>query len=683
MASGFGSVLPDEVRASSVRASSARASSARASGSPPAKGQGTATDRGHASDFRAVAAFREVAAAMAEELDLETVLHLIVTKLSELTGAGRCSMHLRDEETGLFHGQVAHASSNIDIEVKELISGLPGDGFTQEILLTRLPVALVNTMTDPRAVRSAMRKWRVSSVLGVPMILREKVIGILCLDSEDVAREFTAEEQELAAAFAELAAIAVNQVKLTSQLRMSLASEETHIKLLQQATWMERQLADLILGGGGNRDLAETISRLLSKPCAIYDENFRSLASFTPPEDHNLGPAKLLDANLRSDPDILASLDKLVPGQPELIGPLPRAGLHHRLLVGLVARDTERWGYVVVAEQPGRFGVIDKTIVRRASQNIAIESSRRHRSHDIEWHAVEAFTGSLIRGENVSIEARGEVLGIRLDARRVVCLIATHDPAGVVTISPRAAARMLTSTESPSAVIATPSANGIALIIELPTRRSDSDAIGALRDRLSLFLDQLDFSGSLHAAISSVISAPGADVTAHTEANQVLACMRSHVLTPGNHVLALSDLGAGRLLLASADREGAQRFARDALGPLMASPNTKSEELLVTLNAFLQSGRSVSRSAHFLGVHPNTIRYRLSSISKLTGLSIATDDDAYMTAQIALLVLRLSGRLPLVRQLTSAHGAPDSSDVSESDLSESDLSESDVEFERG
>lgn len=84
-------------------------------------------------ELSAVAAFRAITAALTEERDLDTVLHLIVTTLSEVTGAGRCSMYLLDRETGLFHGQVGHAAGNIGSEVRQLVSGGPGDEFTREI----------------------------------------------------------------------------------------------------------------------------------------------------------------------------------------------------------------------------------------------------------------------------------------------------------------------------------------------------------------------------------------------------------------------------------------------------------------------------------------------------------------------------------------------------------------------
>ncbi|WP_290047520.1 GAF domain-containing protein, partial [Nocardia nova] len=127
---------------------------------------------------RQLAAFRDLAAALAEERDLDAIFHLIVDTLSSLTGADRCSLHLRDPETGLLRGQAAHAPQDIDGLVKQLVSGLPGDDFTREILETHRPVMVTNTFGDPRTVQAAMRRWRARSVLGVPMVLRGDVIGL-------------------------------------------------------------------------------------------------------------------------------------------------------------------------------------------------------------------------------------------------------------------------------------------------------------------------------------------------------------------------------------------------------------------------------------------------------------------------------------------------------------------------
>jgi GAF domain-containing protein len=592
-----------------------------------------------------VAAFREVTAALAEERDLDTVLHLIVTKLCGMTGAGRCSMHLLERETGLFRGQVAHAPSDIDSEVRQLVSGGPGDEFTREIVQTRRPVMLKNTLVDPRPVKSAMRRWRAKSVLGVPMLLRDEVIGVLCLDSEDVIGEFSEYDQELALVFAELAATAVNQVQLTSRLRASLATQAEQLSLLRQAARMEVQLTEILLRGWGVREIAETVSRLVEKPCWIYGADFRCLARGG---DAETSPVRMLDEDLRRASPVVEALDDLRPGRPRALGPYPKLGLAHRLLVAQIAIEGTCWGYVVVAESPGRFASLDAAIVRRAAHNIALERSRARRESDIEWQALEAFTGSLLRGEDVAVEARAGALGISLRAPRVVCLFGRPGGGGLADLTPQALARLMTAADAPSAVLATPSGNDIALVVEVPKHLEHSAAVEWVRAQAGLALVELPHAEPLFVAISTVVRRPGEDLPAHTQAGQVLRAMRAHVDPVDDLVLAAADLGAGRLLLASADHDGAQHFARETLGPLLEGSGSRTDELLHTLQAFLQTGRNMRRAADQLGVHPNTIRYRLSNIERVTGLAVTTDDDAYLAAQMAVLVLRLSGRLPLV-----------------------------------
>ncbi len=41
-------------------------------------------------------------------------------------------------------------------------------------------------------------------------------------------------------------------------------------------------------------------------------------------------------------------------------------------------------------------------------------------------------------------------------------------------------------------------------------------------------------------------------------------------------------------------------------------------------------------------MHPNTVRYRLSTIEELTDLAVVSDDTDYMTAQMAMAVLRMN-----------------------------------------
>jgi sugar diacid utilization regulator len=598
--------------------------------------------RGTVQGRQTLAAFRGLAAALAEERDLDTIFRLVVDTLSELTGAGRCSLHLRDHDTGLFYGKAAHAARDIDAPVKQLISGVPGDNFTQAILETRRPVMLANTLIDPRPLQSAMRRWRVRSVLGVPMVLRGETIGILCLDSENTPMEFSAYDQELSLSFAELAATAINQVQLTTQLRGSLAAQARQLDMLQRARRMEGELADIALRGSGVHELVEEVSRLLEKPCAIYDEEFRCLTRSGGSE----GLRRMLGGlgELRHHPLVAPVVQSLRPDRPEYIQPLPQLGIYHRLLVSAIDLNGEREGYLAVAEAAGHFGQLDEVIVRRAAHNIALDRSRILLDQDMEWQAIEALVGSLIRGEYHDIEARTRSLGVEITGRRVVCLVTMRDGGTMARISPRQVAHLLTDQESPSAALAAWAGAAIALILEVPKRLDDAGAVGWIRTRLRTVLKTLSPDERLCASVSTLIGAPPDDHRAYREAQQVLKCMREHLPDAGPSVLAADDIGAARLLLASASREEARQFARDTFGPLLNERTVKSEELLATLESFLRRGRNVRECADELAVHPNTVRYRLTSIERVTGLSVTTDDNDYLTAQIAMTVVRLSAR---------------------------------------
>src|SRR3954452_1370766 len=229
-----------------------------------------------------VSAFSEVAHAINEKADLDTLLHLVAERICSLLEIRRCSVYLRDQASGVFRGQVAHADHNIDVAIKQLTAGIEADGFTREILSTQRPVLIVNAQSDPRPVRSAMIEWHVRAMLGVPMVLRGEVIGLLFLDNEELKHDFTPEEQELSQTFANLAAIAISQAQLTAELRSTLSTAAQQNAMLRRAAALEDRLTNLVLEGANLQQIAAAVTELTGKPCAIHDADYRRLASATP-----------------------------------------------------------------------------------------------------------------------------------------------------------------------------------------------------------------------------------------------------------------------------------------------------------------------------------------------------------------------------------------------------------------
>lgn len=80
---------------------------------------------------------------------------------------------------------------------------------------------------------------------------------------------------------------------------------------------------------------------------------------------------------------------------------------------------------------------------------------------------------------------------------------------------------------------------------------------------------------------------------------------------------------------------------RDRLLGLLA-PLKSHPELLATLEAYLQFGFSLKRAAHRLGLHSNTVLYRLRRAEELTGLCLSRVEDLCLVS-MALYLYRALG----------------------------------------
>ena len=594
----------------------------------------------------ALRAFGNVAEALGEVKDLDGLLHLIAMRICELTGVQRCSVYLRDEETGLFRGQVGHPGRVGDERIKRLVAGVPADRFTQEIVESKRPVVIPNALDDPRPIRSTMRAWNIRSMLGVPMVLRGEVIGIVFLDNEDERHAFPPSVCEIASTFADLAAVAISQARMTAELRKSVATVALQNQLLRRAAAMDDRLASLVLEGGDLRDIAVAVAELTGKPTAIHDAEHRRLAAAVPPWFDDEVLPRLLEPAYRTHPSVAEALDGVSGTRGGVIGPLPAAGLPQRFLVAPVTMRDEDCGRLVIMEYGSRFGALDLHIARRAATNVALELAAERRAVAAEWDARASLTADLIRGtrDAASLERRARYLGVDPAVPRVLCLITGDASSADGAPSAEAVSAVLPRTANGTGVLAASVAEGVVALLDLEAETSTLEAIADARGVVERALEALGGSG-LAAAISTRCVEPADYVRAYGEARQVMSCLRSLVQGGEMRVLTADDLGPGRLLLASSNRADALRFSHDALGALLTNDDG-TRDLLKTLQVFFDSGRSVRRSALVLGVHENTIRYRLAKIEEATGLAVATSSEDQLSAQLALLVLRLGGALP-------------------------------------
>ena len=118
----------------------------------------------------------------------------------------------------------------------------------------------------------------------------------------------------------------------------------------------------------------------------------------------------------------------------------------------------------------------------------------------------------------------------------------------------------------------------------------------------------------------------------HQEAKQALTMSR-RLYGPGQ-VTRFEDLGIYRLLFAARDLPELRSFHDDALTALIDYDRQHGAELLRTLGAFFSGRCGPKETAAILGVHRNTVLYRLERIRELTGFDL-DDADVRLRLQLA------------------------------------------------
>ena len=96
-----------------------------------------------------------------------------------------------------------------------------------------------------------------------------------------------------------------------------------------------------------------------------------------------------------------------------------------------------------------------------------------------------------------------------------------------------------------------------------------------------------------------------------------------------------ADLGIYRLIFAAADLPELASLRDEALAALLAYDARHSANLVGTLHAFLDANGGPKEAAAALGVHRNTVLYRLDRIREVTGADL---DDAETRLRLHLAV---------------------------------------------
>jgi sugar diacid utilization regulator len=608
---------------------------------------------------RAFSALSDVTPAIAEVTSIDDLLHLVARQVSELVGVERCTIYLREECQNLFRGCAGCCGgAALSEDITRWVAGVPADGVTREMLETRQPVVVTNARRDPRMVKATVRHWKIRSLLEVPMIHDDEVVGLILLDEVDRQHKFSEEEVELARSFADLAAATVVQARRQLELRAKLEAASRQLSALRRATAVDEQLSDLVLEGRSLPELTRSLARLLGKPCAVFRPSGERVAMALPEGAGASAVPHLLEPAVAALPEVRKALADNEAARAFVVGPIPGAGVLHRHVVAPVSLGEELWGRLLVMEHKSRFTGGDVVAVRRAATLIALQVSSERKAVEADWNAGSSLAAELLGGSSDTAVARrrADRLGVSLDARRVVMLVGSRSGSEADAPDFRAVAEAFDREAPELQAHVTPIEGAVAALVEVPDA-ADSEAFAQdNRERFEAVQRSLRPCEHLIAGLSTVQRGREGYRAAHREARQVVECIRRFSPPEGPALFTADELGVGSLLLSSSDDEAVRRFVEETVGELVREQS--KAELLTTLCSFFENMGSIRGSAAALAVHENTIRYRLSRIEELTGLAVMHDPDAQLRARLSLLVLLLQGRLPRGMRVPQAPIAP-------------------------
>jgi Nif-specific regulatory protein len=151
----------------------------------------------------------DISKAINSVLEIDQLLETIMDAAITAIGVERGILFLKDGDGGL----QAKVARNVERETLENATEI-SRSITAEVASSGKYVLSSNVMDDPKIMgRDSVKAFKILSILCVPLADKESIIGTIYLDSRKITTTFTAQDVEFLQAFANLAAIAIQNAR--------------------------------------------------------------------------------------------------------------------------------------------------------------------------------------------------------------------------------------------------------------------------------------------------------------------------------------------------------------------------------------------------------------------------------------------------------------------------------------
>lgn len=151
-------------------------------------------------------------------LSVEPLLQIIIQAATELTNTEACSIMLIDKRTGEL--RFAEATGGTNDAIKQVSVPLD-NSIAGWVVRKDRPLLIRDAKNDPRWHRGVDEKvdFETHSILGVPLKVRDQVIGVLEVVNKKTEEGFNQDDIQIATTLAAQAAIAIENARLLDELQ--------------------------------------------------------------------------------------------------------------------------------------------------------------------------------------------------------------------------------------------------------------------------------------------------------------------------------------------------------------------------------------------------------------------------------------------------------------------------------
>jgi sugar diacid utilization regulator len=559
-----------------------------------------------------LSALYETASDLAALSDLDEVLTAIVRRARALLGSDIAYLSLNDDERGDTYMRVTDGSTSAEFRQVRLPMGAGLGGLVAQ---TAMPYASASYFEDERfrhtaGIDSAVADEGLVSILGVPLTLGSRVIGVLYASNRSV-RPFNRADTALLVSLAAHAAIAIDNARLLAETQAALAElKVTSEQLRVHSTSVERaadahdRLTALLVRGGGVDDVAAVVAEVLDGEVTLVDTADGQLAA--------TGDGKpLTDEQLSTFHEAARSSHTVVADG---------------LAATPVLAGTDLMG-VLGLHRDGPLDQADQRILERGALVTALLLLFRRNVAEAEGRVRGELLQDLLTATDrdpADLRDRARVLGADLDRDHVLVVAELGGDRARLS---QAAAHLTSRNDGFSAI------HQGRLVLLLPG--DDPAAVGEQVDQgLRSVL-----AAPMTAGVAGPVAGPQAVGGAHDEARRVVDALVSLGRT-GERAQA-HELGFVGLLVG--DQPDVRGFVEAVLGPVMAYDTERGTSLVETLDAYFRNGGNLVRTRTDLHVHVNTVTQRLDRVRVLLG-DDWQEPERQLEVQLALRLHRLTGR---------------------------------------